>query len=164
MAIADIINKLKEPHRLASLGFGLGSIIAGTAIRTSDFGFVLMGAGVTAVGMTLAGMFNPVHINVNPAHVPETYRAEESWKYGAGEETSWKYGAPVRPVGGSEGLMTAGGAAWNVMRAGVAHVPEIYRANTELMTSGGAAWAVNRSPVVLHHLSAVEGSGSIIGQ
>lgn len=165
MAFEDVANKLKEPHRLASLGFGLGAIIAGTAIRTSDFGYVLLGAGVTAVGMTVAGLFNPVEIAVNPAHVPETYRAETSWKYGTGEETSWKYGAEPYPYGGSQGLMTSGGAAWNVMRGeGVAHTPDIYRANTENMTSGGAAWAVHRAPVILHGLSAVEGSGSVIGQ
>lgn len=173
MTMTDVINKLKEPHRLASLGFGLGSIIAGTVIRKSDFGFVLLGAGVTAVGMSVAGLFNPVDIPVNPAHVPEIYRAEDSWRYGAPEGLM-----------GSQGLMTAGGAAWNVMRAdgtipvNPAHVPEIYRAEDSwrygtpelvtqfsgLKTSGGAAWSVNRAPVNIHTLSAVEGSGSVIGQ
>ena len=171
MTMNDVVNKLKEPHRLASLGFGLGAMIAGTAIRKSEFGFVLLGAGVTAVGMTVAGLFNPVDVTVNPAHVPEIYRAEDSWRYGA--EDSWRYGAPERPMG-SQGLMTAGGAAWNVMRAddvnaphqpvNPAHVPEVYRADTMLLTSGGAAWAVHRAPVNIHTLSAVEGSGSVIGQ
>jgi hypothetical protein len=57
--------KLGEPKRLAALAFGVGTMLLGTVLGKKIptwLSWMLYGAGITSIGMTVAGILNPVTV------------------------------------------------------------------------------------------------------
>src|SRR4030067_1944320 len=44
------------------MAFGLGALVAGAIVRDKVVSCIFVGAGVTATGITIASLFNPLHI------------------------------------------------------------------------------------------------------
>ena len=160
--------KLGEPKRLATLGFGAGALILGTAVESVRLKYVLFGVGLVALSMTLAGYLNPVTVhpglaasgaipawfgkwtstgtrNVSTPFIPKPWVT-----YGSGSGVVDVGKGKVFPVYG-EAYGSTGASAY--IPAGPATL--------------GIAEVVNRyqaEPAYMRYVTGVENEGKIVGQ
>jgi len=89
-SLAEVEAKLRHPARLSSLAFGVGAIIAGSVIRDKAISSILIGAGVTASGITIASLFNPVNIGPLADNVQTRFERNVDSKAEGQSGTCWQ--------------------------------------------------------------------------
>ena len=133
--------KLGEPKRLAALGFGAGALILGVVVDHVDLKYMLFGAGLVALSMTLAGYLNPVTVHPGLAGGASSYAADA--------------GSGIVDVGKGR-VMPVYGEAYGTQGA------------TAFTPAGPATLAIqqvtNRYQAPMRYITGVENEGQIVGQ